>query len=634
MTLFQKYKIQILAISSIAVISCVTLYFFGKNTQKPTVKKIDDSLKTDSGERQKSDKPNTTQNKQAKNGSIEPKESSDSASPVDVPESPKETPKESTSEEEKEFEDLVKKAAKRFKGKQYDKAAELYTQMLEMLSKVPSKANEEITLYNNRSAMYEKMGEYDKCLDDCTKALFIEHDHEKVRIRRARVLKAKGDPLSAIREVATLLHLQRQKTTAARLKGQIVADPIPPPMFTELLDDYALKNVGPLLAANKARKGVLPSREVMMQSLLGFEMLAKTIEEAGLNDPEIYDAEIELARKAAVGSNSKVQLAEELQKRARAFIKELEFEKAFADLTEAHDKLEEAQELELYEHQTELLSWLGMFWIHCHEADRAEAAFEKCCQLEPLNAEHMAKKAGHMIDHQKNAEAKEVLDEAVELDEDCSDIYFVRCQLKIQNGDVEGAQEDLQKCVELRPKLVAAYQRLCLLSLQQGKLAEAQEIVERGLAACGEDNSQELLLAKGDLCLSTGDKEGAMEFIEKAIKSNPKRAQPLMSKATVMMQTATSIESVQQQMAEIIALIEQAVELEPKFNAAHMQLAQMKMGQAKTEEDRNQILEHFQKGIENSMDEQDILFAFKAKVFCEAFIDSARTLGITDFSLA
>jgi tetratricopeptide (TPR) repeat protein len=77
------------------------------------------------------------------------------------------------------------------KGQQYQRAADAFTKALDLAPSVPSATSKILALYNNRSAMYEKLGEFDKSLSDISIVLAMDGKHIKAHNRRARVLEAK-----------------------------------------------------------------------------------------------------------------------------------------------------------------------------------------------------------------------------------------------------------------------------------------------------------------------------------------------------------------------------------------------------------------------------------------------------------
>ena len=60
--------------------------------------------------------------------------------------------------------DANRLADKFIKGQQFQKAADKLTEAVDLAVDLPYASKDILTLYNNRSAMYEKLGEFDKSL--------------------------------------------------------------------------------------------------------------------------------------------------------------------------------------------------------------------------------------------------------------------------------------------------------------------------------------------------------------------------------------------------------------------------------------------------------------------------------------
>jgi tetratricopeptide (TPR) repeat protein len=88
------------------------------------------------------------------------------------------------------YEDANRLATKYINGQMHAKAIEKLTEALELAPKIPNASKDIATLYNNRSAMYEKMEAYDKSLSDITVLLAMDTNHLKARVRRARIYEA------------------------------------------------------------------------------------------------------------------------------------------------------------------------------------------------------------------------------------------------------------------------------------------------------------------------------------------------------------------------------------------------------------------------------------------------------------
>jgi tetratricopeptide (TPR) repeat protein len=97
-------------------------------------------------------------------------------------------------EHKDKYDKAISMADKLMKGQRYLQASERYSEAIDILPHVPTAQGNILPLYNNRSAMYEKSGEeyYDKALNDIALVLQMEPTHMKARVRKARILEAKG----------------------------------------------------------------------------------------------------------------------------------------------------------------------------------------------------------------------------------------------------------------------------------------------------------------------------------------------------------------------------------------------------------------------------------------------------------
>lgn len=117
-------------------------------------------------------------------------------------------------EEHKEkYDNAISMADKFMKGQRYAQAAEKYSEAIDILPKVPSAASNILPLYNNRSAMYEKSGAefHDKALNDIALVLQLDKTHMKARVRRARILEAKGKINDALIDYTVHFYMEQAK---------------------------------------------------------------------------------------------------------------------------------------------------------------------------------------------------------------------------------------------------------------------------------------------------------------------------------------------------------------------------------------------------------------------------------------
>ena len=78
------------------------------------------------------------------------------------------------------------------KANKFSKAAEKYSEAIQILSNNPSLGSNKdmLTLYNNRSAMFEKSEAFPQALEDILIVLSLDPLHIKARIRRSRIYEA------------------------------------------------------------------------------------------------------------------------------------------------------------------------------------------------------------------------------------------------------------------------------------------------------------------------------------------------------------------------------------------------------------------------------------------------------------
>lgn len=84
------------------------------------------------------------------------------------------------------------------KANKFAKAAEKYSEAIQILSNNPGLGTNKdmLTLYNNRSAMFEKSETFPQALEDILIVLSLDPLHIKARIRRARIYEAQVEYLN------------------------------------------------------------------------------------------------------------------------------------------------------------------------------------------------------------------------------------------------------------------------------------------------------------------------------------------------------------------------------------------------------------------------------------------------------
>jgi tetratricopeptide (TPR) repeat protein len=107
------------------------------------------------------------------------------------------------------FETVSKEAEGYINNKNYAEAAAKLSEALSLATHLPYGASKLLPLYNNRSAMYEKLGKYDESLADISVIMTLDPSHMKARNRRARVNEAAGHNAAALDDYVFITFLER-----------------------------------------------------------------------------------------------------------------------------------------------------------------------------------------------------------------------------------------------------------------------------------------------------------------------------------------------------------------------------------------------------------------------------------------
>ena len=142
-------------------------------------------------------------------------------------------------QQKEEYENLISVADKCVKGNAFARAAENYTLALDLAPLIPSANKNILTIYNNRSAMYEKLNKFDLCLTDIDIVLSIDPIHIKARVRRARVYEATDKLEDAMVEHSCVMMIQRQRQDPACQQTEA--------KIFELSKAHAAQQAGPLV---------------------------------------------------------------------------------------------------------------------------------------------------------------------------------------------------------------------------------------------------------------------------------------------------------------------------------------------------------------------------------------------------
>jgi len=487
-----------------------------------------------------------------------------------------------------------------------------------------------ITLMNNRSAMYEKGHMPELALEDCISILDKEVQHTKARTRKLRILEGLKRWNEALVEVCAvqLLFMQTNRTKL-RMGLPVPPPPVPQSKMEEILMEIIPAVEEEYITAIKeaGNDRPLPSAYTILQllkSYVGYNAWMAVAAKGGSID------KISAALTAADTNAAKACI---LMKRGRRFVYDRnyvlatnDFEAAFM-LVETSTETQAAMENDDY---ARLLEWTGMARHWHYDLDGALVCYEKCATIEPKNALIPVKQAGVQMDAGKHVEALALFETALGIDSSAVDALLHRSNLRMLQAKAEEAKNDLERCLEIRPNHVMARLRLASIMAATENAAGAKEQLD--MAEKVEPNSSEVQSYRGELFFTQGEMEEARKQFEKAMKLEPTNPTPYVNAAMALLNTQPPAGQIPDA-AGVMSLLEKAIEVDPQFTAAYIQLGQLKLGTAQDLTAAREVVVLYDTGLKNCRSPEEIKELCSMRTLAEAQVEAAAMLKMETFNM-
>mmetsp|Transcript_19486 Transcript_19486/g.27350 ORF Transcript_19486/g.27350 Transcript_19486/m.27350 type:complete len:276 (+) Transcript_19486:23-850(+) len=159
-----------------------------------------------------------------------------------------------------------------FREKEFQKAADKYSEAILMCKNIPELIPQKHILLNNRSAMREKASDHENCLADCDELLEMDPKHKLTRIRKARVLEEQGYFNEALVELYVYISFQIMDMKKDFEAGRQPKEPEQPARMEELIKKIANELTDRYLEKQiSTPPSDLPSKVIIDKTLSMFE---------------------------------------------------------------------------------------------------------------------------------------------------------------------------------------------------------------------------------------------------------------------------------------------------------------------------------------------------------------------------
>ncbi|KAL7538172.1 hypothetical protein ACHAXR_011296 [Thalassiosira sp. AJA248-18] len=563
-----------------------------------------------------------------------------------------------------------------FKEKKFMEAAETFTEALDLIEqKRPSNKSSSssdgdsskssssltrqiITLTNNRSAMYEKASFPDLALSDCDAVLNLDPSHSKARTRRLRILESQKRHSEALVEVCAL-QLKFMNDNRDKLRLGLPPTGHPPVSqnkieeLVTLIQPTEIKRAQEAIATKSVEARALPSTYTITQLLKSFSGYNKWMGEAakggtvGKFTSQIEDLLDHIPRKNMVAfADSLATKATVLLHRGRRYAFEKDFVKAVKDFDDAFALVEDAdgsgdenhgEVKEQIEKSMEnddyarLLEWAGMCKHLRYELKGALDCYERCSKLEPENTELLVKRAGVKMDGSQHSEAESLFAEALALNPTASDALLHRANLRMLQQRVADSESDLETCIRLYPNNLLARLRLATVYMAKEDMDGAKRMLDQ--AEEYDPESSEVHCYRGELYFAKGEFGNAKGEFEKAMGCDAHNPTPYVNAALAVVNTPLANGGMVPDFAQAVKLLEKAIDVDPMFHAAYVQLGQMKLSMATDLSKAKEVVELYDKGLEYCRTPEELKDICSMRILTVAQIDAAHALHMETLNM-
>ena len=230
-------------------------------------------------------------------------------------------------------------------------------------------------------------------------------------------------------------------------------------------------------------------------------------------------------------------------------------------------------------------------------------------------------------DHEK---ALDLFTSALSVDPDAVDALLHRANLRMVQADLVAAKVDLERCIELRPDYVMARLRLAAVLTSTNDSAGAKKHLEA--AARVAPDSSDVLSYQGELFFTQNDFVSARREFEKAMKLEPKNPTPYVNTALAVLNTPPEPGKQIEMAHEACVLLEKAIEVDPQFQTAYVQLGQLKLGMATDLNTAREVVELYDKGLSTCRTKEEMKDLMGMKLLTQAQVDGATAMKMESFS--
>lgn len=488
-----------------------------------------------------------------------------------------------------------------FKQGNFVEAIEKYT---EAISICPRDKKQELSTYHqNKAAAYEKMGNNEGVIEECSKAIEYNPKYVKALYRRSRALEALGRKSECLEDMTAVCIMEQFQNTASM-------------MFA----DKVLKEMGKEMASERYR-----NREHVMPSVLFvkqyFASFTEDVISQALTDEEKHHTDSGYIR-------------------ARLALEEGDLSKVIPDCTaeidtssDLGDSSSGSKESVVSPTSDESPKYLpaalllrGTLHLLQGKSSAACPDLDRVIEMDTadvkLRANALIKRGSLYMQEQKADKAQEDFDYAVKLDPKNTDVLHHRGQLHILVDKIEEALKDFEECMRIKPDFALAHAQYCYSVYRQAFTRRDVVATQRAMARFEElikktPNCSESYGLYAQALTDQGNYQKADELFERAIEVEPDNATQYVHRGLLCLQWKQDIEA-------SVKFVQKAIDVDDKCDFAHETMGTIEVQRGNLEK----ASQHFEIAISLAKSEMEMAHLFSLKAAAVAQANLAKKYGI------
>lgn len=557
-----------------------------------------------------------------------------------------------------------------FKNGDYSKAIELYTEALEATPE--EYKTERAVLLNNRAAAYDKVGNKDESIKDCTSVLEIDPLHQKALQRRIRLC-------SFVALTATEEELQTQKVKAYSSLAlgdlalfcalEIMQEREVPANIGEQMEKI-MKSIGKTEAkeilqrrkkeiANKDPHQSFPRTAFITTYFYSFSsdaaklrsppaasqlaLINTSIED--LENEDVVDEEDTSADPETARRKKKLTLFYDL---SRVHLFRKEYEDCFKILREIAPQAEDESNKLNKELKANIFIDYGTFLHLMGNLAEAKVALEKAIAFNPESLNAYIKLAGVSVEMQQMDKCQayftsaEAIIQRIKQDQDLfqkrkndvADYHFHHGFLHMLGQKLSDAELEMRESIKISPNFAAAHMQLGVILFRQGKADDALVSLEN--ACLQSPELPDVHNYYGEVLLSLERYEEAENQFMQAYNSDFTHPTSYINRALSRIQhvnniitqsggnglSESDISHAEAIRAEAFKLFDKAIEVDPTCETVYVHMANDFFQRGELPK----AIELFQKAIDLSKTSNDLEEYCAMRASCQAQMDAAAVL--------